>query len=200
MNFQQYVKTHRGATDENRFHRRANVALIGAVLVLAILLFTRDHTIIVVPASLDGKAEISSKKASENLYSAWGVHIATLLGNVTPTSAGFLTDALSPVLAPSIYRTVLDAVDSQVKHIKDEQLTLSFAPSEARFDQQSQTVWVTGELITRGVRGTEQRELRTYEMKFAVSNHRVLLTDIRVNKGRPSEQQVQQQPTPPPVG
>lgn len=42
---------------------------------------------------------------------------------------------------------------------------------------------MSGELVTTGLRGEQQRELRTYEMRFIVQNYRVLLDDIRVYKG-----------------
>lgn len=188
MTFQQYFATYRGAMQENRFHRTAHLVQLAAILVLALLLITRDHTVVVVPPGLEGEAQLTRKSASENLMTAWGLHVATLLGNVTPSTSAFLGNSIGPMLAPSIYRRVLDAIDAQVKHIQEEQVTLTFAPTEAKFDAAGDVVYVTGELITRGVRGTEERELRTYEMQFTVADHRVLLADIRVYRGRPTDQ------------
>ena len=44
-------------------------------------------------------------------------------------------------------------------------------------------VVVTGELVIRGLRGAERREIRTYEMGFIVRDYTVLLDELRVIDG-----------------
>jgi conjugal transfer pilus assembly protein TraE len=44
---------------------------------------------------------------------AWGLFMAQLLGNVTPGSTELILNALDPLLAPTIYQPVHDAVAEQ---------------------------------------------------------------------------------------
>lgn len=185
MRTREFLSTWEGALGENRFHRKALAALAAANLLLVAALLTKDTTVVLVPPTLDKRVEVSDSRSSPDVYSMWGLHVATLLGNVTPANAEFLSASLAPMLGPEIYRGVLDAIAQQVTLIKEEQLTLAFRPSEVRYDDAGHRVYVMGELVTRGARNVEEREIRTYELAFSTLNHAVRLDELLVHKGPP---------------
>jgi conjugal transfer pilus assembly protein TraE len=178
-----YLKTWDGTLAENRFHRLTTLGLLGLALVLGGGLMVKDTTVVLIPPNLDARGEVSSAAASEDVKVAWGMYLATLFGNVTPKTVGFLTERVGQHLSPRMYRPVLEALDKQSKEIQQENLTISFAPSLARWEPTSQRVIVTGEMSTRGVRDEERRITRTYELGFVVQNYRVLLDDLKVYEG-----------------
>jgi hypothetical protein len=67
--------------------------------------------------------------------------------------------------------------------LKEEQLTIAFDPMNSRWDPARNSVLITGEHRIRGLRGAERREVKTYEMRFVVSNYRVLLDHLDVHDG-----------------
>jgi conjugal transfer pilus assembly protein TraE len=183
MRFSNFLDTWEGAQRENRLHRLANPLLALIVLILVLALAVKDRTVVLVPPNLEREGAISSEAATEAVKTSWALYLTTLIGNVTPKSASFLSEALAPNLSPRIYRTVIASVEDQAKQIALEQLTISFHPTLARYESAIDRVIVTGEIVTSGLRGEKQREQRTYEMGFVVQNYRVLLDDLEVYKG-----------------
>jgi conjugal transfer pilus assembly protein TraE len=56
--------------------------------------------------------------ASSELKESWGLYLAELLGNVTPTNADFIGKAIAPLLSTELYRSVMDALSEQVNALK----------------------------------------------------------------------------------
>lgn len=194
MKMSTYLSSWDGAIKENRFHR---LALLGAMLVIliqSIALWRQDSTIILVPPQMEERGQISGSSASEAVQVSWGMYIATLLGNVTPQSVEVLATNVGQHLSPRMYRPVLTQLQEQVKTIQEEQITVAFVPTLARWESSLPGVVVSGEMITRGIRGGEKRMQRTYELKFVVQNYRVLLDDLRAYEG--TWQTNRQEPTP----
>ena len=178
MRLSDFLGSWEGTRLENQAHRKSNLLLVFSNILLAIALIRSDVTVRLAPTPLEGEAKIASDSASENLKISWGLYITTLIGNVTPKNAKFLSDALAPNLSPKIYRDVVSAVESQAKQVAEEQLTISFQPGNAFWEPAKSRVIVSGELVTSGVRGESHREPRTYELGFVVQNYRVLLDTI----------------------
>jgi len=194
MKMSTYLSSWDGAIKENRFHR---LALLGAMLVIliqSIALWRQDSTIILVPPQMEERGQISGSSASEAVQVSWGMYIATLLCNVTPQSVEVLATNVGQHLSPRMYRPVLTQLQEQVKTIQEEQITVAFVPTLARWESSLPGVVVSGEMITRGIRGGEKRMQRTYELKFVVQNYRVLLDDLRAYEG--TWQTNRQEPTP----
>lgn len=187
MKLATWLQTRDGAIKENKFSRMALAIQTFVILALTIGLVNKDTTIVLVPATLTEKSEVGASFASKQTKVMWGMYLANLFGNVTPTSSKVLKDMVSPHLTSSLWGDTREAIDKQVEEINKEQLSLSFAPTIAREDPATGYVIVTGELVIRGLRGQERRELRTYEMGFVVRNYNVMLDHLRVMQGKYAE-------------
>lgn len=183
MKLSDYLKTREGALKENQVSRLSILFLTILCLILAFGMARKSTTVVMVPPNLAGKVEVSTDRADKEMQVTWGVFVTTLLGNVTPRSAPHLKTLIGPHLSSRIYNKVIEGIDKQAKDVIDEQLTLSFTPTGARYDDDIQKVVVSGELTIRGLRGQEKRELRSYEMGFVVRNYQVLLDTMRVCQG-----------------
>jgi len=188
MKLSEYLNTWAGAQSEVRFHRIANAGLVLLCLVACIGWLGRHEVVIVTPPPLASNASIGYNKMSDDILVQWGISITELIGNVTPSTAPYLKKTMAPMLAPNIYHAVLGALEDQVEMIKREQVTVRFSPSQAKVDQKTGHVLVTGDLTTTGVQGTSQSEMRTYDLTLAVVNYRVLLAGMDVYKGGPRNQ------------
>lgn len=153
------------------------------ILAMAIGWASNDQRVVLVPPTLSERAEISSSSASESLQVAWGQFLVTNLANISPRNADTVLDTVGSHLSPRMYRPVVDRLAEQVKILRDEQMAISFEPSLSRWDDKRRSVLITGEHRIKGLRGAERRETKTYEMRFVVSNYRVLLDFLEVHDG-----------------
>ena len=184
MKLSNYLSTREGALKENRVSRIIIATLAGVVLLLSFALVNRTTTVVMVPPTLEAASAVGAGEASKETKIAWGLYLVGVLGNVTPRTAPFVKENVSRHLTPAMYNTLVEAIDAQVKEITQDQLTLSFAPTTARFDDPTGAVVVSGELVVRGLRGQERREMRSYEMKFVTRNYNVMLDSLRIMEGK----------------
>lgn len=183
MKLKDYLRTREGALAENKVGRVTIIVLALANVLLVGALSTKTQTVVMVPPTLEERSEVAAREASAEIKVAWGLYLANTLGNVTPRTSEFLKTNVSRFLSPRLYRAVVDGIEEQAKQIRDEQITLQFMPTLARYDADIGKVIVTGELVIRGLRGAERREIRTYEMGFIVRDYTVLLDELRVIDG-----------------
>ena len=185
MNKEAMQTTYSGLAKNNRVLRLALIGVVVANLFLVIGLVFRSQIVTIVPSNVMTKATYTSSSADESALSSWGLYVATLLGNVTPANADFTAATVGQLLSPSIYKTVMDGIATQVKHIKQDQLTLKFDPAEVKFNAAKGAVTINGWLTTTDAHGTAQRADTTYEIYFDVVNYQPRIIGLTSYGGKP---------------
>lgn len=177
-------KTWAATASENRTMRMTNAVLVVIVGLLVIALLLEDRTVVMVPPEITDAAWISSDRASPEMQTAQALFLTQLIANVTPRTAEFLSEALPPHLASGAYHTIMDTLRDEIEYVRDEQLTVEFLPTDVSFDAQKNVVMVTGQQITRGVRGATSRSIKTYEYGFVTHAHRLYVNHFVVSEKR----------------
>lgn len=183
MKWTDRFSTLRGALEENKMSRYILMVLAVSNILLAILAFGRDQTVVMVPPNLSEKVEISENQASSGLKESWGTYVAMMMGNVTPRNAAYLTELIGKIVAPNIYKDFLQSITEQTKLIEDEQLTLQFTPNQVFYLPDKDVVVVSGEFSMRGMRAVEKRMIRTYEIGIGIRNYRAQINAFTVYEG-----------------
>lgn len=147
--------------------------------------FRSKETIVLIPPTLDERVEVSATKASEGYKTAWAVHVAELLGNVTPGNADFIAEHVGSILAPDAYRAMKSALAAQIKDIKEDSITVSFEPRQTTYEKETGKVFVYGEFRSVGPTGKPQVFMRTYEMQIAMRFGRPWITSYSPYTGQP---------------
>ncbi|MGI9295062.1 MAG: TraE/TraK family type IV conjugative transfer system protein [Pseudomonadales bacterium] len=147
--------------------------------------FRSKETIVLVPPTLDARVTVSATKASEGYKTAWAVHVAELLGNVTPGNADFIAEHVGSILAPDAYRTMKSSLAEQIKDIKEDSITVSFEPRQTSYEKETDKVFVYGEFRSVGPTGKPQVFMRTYEMQIAMRFGRPWITNYFPYTGQP---------------
>lgn len=189
MNKEALQTTYSGLVKNNRALRLVVVFSMAANLLLVFGLVFRSQIVTIVPSNVMTKSTYTATSADEGAQSSWGLYVATLLGNVTPANADFTADTIGHLLSPSIYKAVMDGIAAQVKHIKQDQLTLRFDPAEVKYNAAKGAVTVNGWLTTSDSHGTSQRTETTYEIYFDVVNYQPRIVGLTSYGGKPNSGQ-----------
>lgn len=185
MRLSDFLKTWHGIEAENRFGRLVILGLLAIGVITSLAAWRTERSIVLVPPTLTHEVDITRSKASGEYKEAWGLYLAELLGNVTPATADFLKEAIEPILAPSIYRTVLDAMAEHIKAIQMDRVTISFRPRQVLFEEETNKVFVSGELTSQGPNSHPDVRRRTYEFVLSIKNYRPRLDYIDVYPDEP---------------
>ena len=190
MKMGEFIQTWEGSLTENKWNRVANIVLVCAILLLAILLINKDKIVVVQPANMQEAGWVSKSKASRSYKESWGFALAQLTGNVTPGNVDFVKDRLTPMLSPVIYNEVIDALLMQAQAIKDDRITMRFEPLLVDYEETTDKVFVYGLSYVKGSTGSEERKERTYEYRFKFDNYSPLLVDLQAYEGKPKSEVV----------
>lgn len=183
MKFATFLETWHGLQAENKWSRILLVFMAITICVLAIALNNKSQIITLVPPALDKKATVTRNYASTEYKKAWGMYLATLIGNVSPGTVDFISEALGGMLSSDLYNDVYKIVISQAKEIKEQRVAISFTPRLVAYLPNRDLICVTGTTTISGVFGNPTMEARTYEFKIQVQNYMPVITYFSSYKG-----------------
>lgn len=185
MKLSDFLRTWEGHETENRLSRVIIIGLLVICVITSLAAWRTERSIILVPPTLTQEVEVTRSSASSEFKESWGLYMAELLGNTTPANADFLKVAIEPLLAPDIYRSVLDAMTDQIKAIKMDRVAISFTPRHVDYEAETNKVFVSGELKSQGPSSKPDIKPRTYEFIIAIKNYRPRLEFIDVYPDSP---------------
>ena len=149
--------------------------ILGAGMVYGLISISGERErIVLVPPTLDQKAEIAWKSANKEYVKSFGLYIATLVGNMQPKSSTIVLDAVSAFMDADIYtefrRQIMTLIEDPV--FKSSGSVISFQPNSIQYEAETNRVFVTGSLIT-ATSGTQKYQKQvTYEMGISIREGR----------------------------
>ncbi len=185
MRFETLLSTWRGTRFENRVLLGSVLALTLAVLVLAVAVFAKTAVVTVQPPTVTKEFTVGSTFASRTYLEAWALFLSQSLGNVTPSSAKFVTEAVAPLLGPRVYQTVMTALEKQVSEIRENHITLFFEPRRILHEKESGKIFIHGQSVLEAPSGDRTRKERTYEFIIRVLNYMPSVDYIDTYEGSP---------------
>lgn len=168
----------RGTRSENTFLRIVIPLLIIAQIATGVALVVRDRETILVPPNINETMKISRNYADTAYKKTWGLHVANLLGNVTPNNVDFLNEQLSNLVDATTYHRMKSEMATQIVEIKQNNVTVDFEASQVMYEPESGKVFVLGKSQTSGTAGKQIKEARVFELVIDISGGRPLVTEI----------------------
>ena len=185
MNWGKFFSTWDGMRFENRLQRYVIFGLIASNVVVGLAAFTRGEVVVLTPLELTQPMKVARDRADQSFAESWSLVMAGLLGNVTPGNADDLKRLITPLLAPSVYQDVVNALARQVEQIKLDRVTMRFEPREVIFEPKTEKVFVVGSSIVSGPMGRDDRDARTYELIVKVRAYQPYVTHLETYRGQP---------------
>lgn len=145
---------------------------------------TRHERIVIVPAGLSTKATLEWTSADASYYKAFGLFIATLIGNITPHNVKFVSDALSPYMGSAVYSDVRKRLLSiaETEQFRDSAAATRFIPASVVYEPDTHKVFVQGQMIITTAVSSKQNEL-VYEMTLVMRNGQPTVDNITSYEG-----------------
>lgn len=193
MKLDNFLKTWNGALAENRFSRIVMLVMAVALVLALVKAFTRETVVTIQPYTLKSEAWVTQNKSSQSYKESWGMLLASLTGNVTPGSVGFVKERIEPLLSPEIYRPVMEAIEIQSQRIQNDRVTMRFEPRSVQYEPESDIVYVYGHSFLSGATGETSRDERTYEYIIDIKDYAPVVTHIDTYAGRPRTERIREQ-------
>lgn len=172
MKIKDYLKSWEGTQAENKWSRIVTAILLALIVLLVMLVSQKETMVTIQPWTLEEEAWITKSNASQSYKEAWGLAFSILLGNVQPSTVGFIKDRISPILAPSIYQEVVDILEIQAIDIKKDRVIMRFEARAISYESKTNKVFVEGLSFIKGASSDKETSTRrTYEFVIAVNDY-----------------------------
>lgn len=172
MNMKEFLKTWEGSQTENKWGRIFIAVLLSVIVLLVMLVFRKETVVTIQPWTLEEEAWVTKNNASQAYKEAWGLALSTLIGNVQPSTVGFVKNNLAPILSTGIYQEVMDILEVQALDIKKDRITMRFEPRAITYEDKSNKVFVEGiSFVKSASLAKEKRTNRTYEFVIGIEQY-----------------------------
>ena len=185
MNAELFRKNWENLSRENLIWRYVSIGQVIVMVILAYAVVHRDEIVVLSPPDLSEQVEISRSKASLAYRKSFAMYLAMLGGNVTPGNVVIIKEAIGPLLAPSIYRTVMDNIEQQINALRIDRITLEYTPKAILYEPETDKIFVSGTQVSRGPSGKPETNRRTYEFIIEMQNYRPVLVHAVAYTGNP---------------
>ena len=183
MNYKLFVKSYQGLRITAAFLFALTFLLSISGVLLSFKMFNYSETVVLVPPHLNERVKVALNKSDIGYKKSWGLFLAELLGNATPSNIDFIKDSLNNMLSPDVYNEFSEKLEEQIINFKREHLTQRFEPSLVIYDEVLDKVFVTGRSVIQGPSGNEIFSMRTFEFGFEFDNFQPMLTYMDTFEG-----------------
>ncbi|MEZ5933221.1 MAG: TraE/TraK family type IV conjugative transfer system protein [Alphaproteobacteria bacterium] len=184
MKLDLFMRDWAGTRTQNRWLFPTVAGLSACLLIQTFALVSRDEIVVLVPPELSAEMEVAGFHADQDYTKAWGLHIATLIGNVTPGNGAFIKESVYPLLSPEVHDQVTTIIERQLDQLDRHRVALRFEPR--RVLQKGKRVFVFGYGVTSSVGGADEtRTKRTYEVELEIERHRPVIRHMSTYEGEP---------------
>lgn len=185
MIYSKLKRTYNTIVSENNFYRFIIVFLMLFNMVALVGWLSNDKSVVLVPPTLNDKAEISNKAASATYKKSWAMHISGLLGNVTPGNSDFVLSAIQPLLAPDVYQNVTNGMRQEVAVMKRDGVTVQFQPRTITYETETNKCFVSGRTSISASTGEISSFDRTYEIEVNIKAGQPVISYLDSYIGNP---------------
>jgi|GEM_PF-2462627 conjugal transfer pilus assembly protein TraE len=159
------------------------IGLVSAVLLnmiqaLSVTYLIRNTKVILVPPEIKEELWVRPKEVSEVYLRDLTDYFASLVLNVTPSSALGKTDLILQHVHPKGYGAVKEQLVKDATVIQNKSITQFFVPMNYEINQQQLLVKVTGDLTILVGQEKVNQELATFKIKYILDHGRLLVADF----------------------
>ncbi|MEC4747579.1 TraE/TraK family type IV conjugative transfer system protein [Methylomicrobium sp. Wu6] len=185
MLYKNFASTWLSLHASNRFLKFVCIFLMTLNLLTLVGWLKKDTAIVLIPPSLSEKSEVAKNKASEGYKKAWGMYVATLIGNVTPENADFVLESFSGMVTGEIRSMVSEQIAQELDTLKQEKVSSSFGIVRVTYEPETDKVFVTGRNRMTGAGGKTSPTEQTFEFKIDVKQYSPIITHMASYEGMP---------------
>jgi len=180
-----FSNTWRGLKAENVLYRTLVPVLVIANLISMAGWLQKDRITVLVPPTLNEATSVSKRSADAGYKKAWGLFVASLLGNVSPGNADFVMESLQLLMAPRVFATLKSSVASDVEMIKKDGVSVSFEQKTVLFERETDKVFVIGRTGISNAAGSVTKFDRVFEMRVTIDNGQPQIVELDSYQGKP---------------
>lgn len=123
-------------------------------------------------------SEITYSTMNEDNHKRLGSYLASVLGNITPSTSKYVVSQVLPYVSPELYHDVKEVMALQVSSLQEDEIVMTFTAERAQFE--GGVTYITGKGSMTGPTGITNNYIRTYEFRFEVENYTPTFTYMDV--------------------
>lgn len=180
-----FSNTWRGLKSENVLYRTLVPVLVISNVISMAGWLQKDRITVLVPPTLSEATSVSKRAADAGYKKAWGLFVASLLGNVSPGNADFVMESLQLLMAPRVFAALKSSVAGDVEMIKKDGVSVSFEQKTVLYERETDKVFVIGRTGISNAAGAVTKFDRVFEMRVTIDSGQPQIVELDSYTGKP---------------
>lgn len=178
---------------ENVLYRTLVPVLVIANVISMAGWLSKDRVTVLVPPTLSDAVSVAKRNADAGFKKAWGLYVASLLGNVSPGNADFVIESLQLLMSPRVFATLKQNVAADVEMIKKDGVSVSFEQKQVLYERETDKVFVVGRTGISNAAGQVAKFDRIFEVRVSIDNGQPQIVELDSYQGKPKTLEVLKQ-------
>lgn len=179
----------KGAQETIKLQKYTTLAMAVAIVMLIFMVAQKRERIIVVPPMLEERIELAYQSANEPYYKAFGLYVASFLGNINPGNAGFVREGLSLSFSPSLYAEMRAKITEDAEKMRVSGRTLRFYADRVLYEPDTGKTFVAGKQEIVSAAGNVHDQDVCYEMVVAIRDGLPKIEKFSYYQGAPKTEE-----------
>lgn len=180
------AQSYKDLQNAKRTYQLAIGSLSVAVLILTILVSTKNTEVVVMPPDYYEPVVVNGNYANQAYAAGHAMMVANLMGNVNERNIEFVTGVVLRMLSPHLHAELYQAFQTETQVLKNRRARQSFYIEDVMFEPRNNIVFVWGTKRTSLVGQSEISERFTYEFKIEPKNGMPKITHFDAYPGIPN--------------
>lgn len=178
---------------ENVLYRTLVPVLVIANVISMAGWLSKDRVTTLVPPTLSEAVSVAKRNADAGYKKAWGLYLASLLGNVSPGNADFVIESLQLLMSPRVFANLKQSVATDVEMIKKDGVSVSFEQKQVLYEKETDKVFVIGRTGISNAAGQVAKFDRVFEVRVSIDNGQPQIVELDSYQGKPKTLEVLKQ-------
>jgi len=145
----------------------------------AILLFSKNERVVIVPAHLTGKAALESNSVSASYLEDMAAYYAHLIFDITPSNVGFHHRLILDHISPEAYGGFKEKLLKESTRVAKDALSTAFSVTNIQTDTANNTAIIKGYLSAYVGGDQVQHQKKKYIFYFNYKRGRLLIEKFK---------------------
>lgn len=185
MKWKLFANTWASLRTENLLYRTLVPVLVIANVISMAGWLAKDRVTVLVPPTLNEAVSVAKRNADASYKKAWGLYVASLLGNVSPGNADFVIESLQLLMSPRVFSQLKQSVAADVEMIKKDGVSVSFEQKQVLYEKETDKIFIIGRTGISNAAGAVTKFDRVFEVRVTIDNGNPQIVALDSYQGKP---------------
>jgi len=188
MDGKTYKLGFKGSQETVKLQKYTILALSATILLLTYGVLQKRERLVIIPPVIEERMELGYESANQHYYKSWALYVASFLGNINPSNAGFVSEGLSLSFSAELYQEMRAKIVEDAEKMRVTGRSLRFYADKVVYEEDTKKTFVAGKQEVVSAAGNVHEQDVCYEFEVDIKEGLPTIAKFAYYPGAPRTQ------------